>query len=51
MACGTSQDHGENFLDFGELWLWPSRPIRGVACEKIPQLLLLLWDLLLPAWL
>lgn len=34
MTCGTSQAHGENFLDFGELW--PSRPIRSVASEKIP---------------
>lgn len=48
MTCGTSQACGGNFLDFGELWLWPSTPITGVACEKIPQLLLLLWDLLLP---
>lgn len=51
MTYGTSQGHGENFLDFGELWLWPSIPIRGVACEKIPQLFLLLRDLLLPPWL
>lgn len=34
MTCSTSQAHGDNFLDSGELWLWPSRAIRGVACEK-----------------